>query len=54
MMDYISSKTKELVKEKDQAGFLEDIQEDLAELAPQHIAGLGITIEELNQWQRKR
>lgn len=51
MGDYISLKTKELVKEKDQASFLEDIQEDLSELAPQHIAGLGITIEELNQWQ---
>ncbi len=53
MEGYINSETKSLVEEEDRENFLEDVHEDLKELGPQRIAGLGITIEQLNNWLKK-
>jgi hypothetical protein len=47
---FISERTQQLIPSKDQIDFIEDINEDLKELSPQTISGLGITIEELNYW----
>lgn len=52
MHDYIQSQSKRLVNPEDLVNFLEDVQEDLKELSPQRIAGLGITIEQLNEWNQ--
>lgn len=47
---YISSQTSKLVKKEDQDAFIEDIREDLKEISPSRIAGLGVTQEDLKSW----
>jgi len=49
--EFIHSQVQRHVKDEDRTQFLEDIQEDLAGLNPQRIAGLGITVEQLNNWK---
>jgi len=50
MRKFIKLQTNEKIKEEDHAQFVEDVLEDLKEIAPQRIVGLGITNEELNKW----
>lgn len=47
---YISSQTRKLVAEKDRDAFLEDVIEDLEEIDKNYIAGLGITLDQLENW----
>ncbi|MBP9726042.1 MAG: Fic family protein [Gammaproteobacteria bacterium] len=47
---YVELQTKKHIPEKDQMNFKEDLIDDLVELAPPRIAGLGVTVEELQQW----
>jgi len=54
MQDYITTQTHELVKKEDQAAFLEDIQEDLAEISSQRIVGMGISVKQLNAWLKQK
>lgn len=48
--EYISSQTLKLIKKEDQEAFIEDIKEDLTEISPSRIAGLGITQDQLKSW----
>lgn len=47
---YVHAETDKQIPPKDQAEFLEDVWEDLEEIGPTRIAGLGITDAELNAW----
>lgn len=47
---FIEAQAASCVPISDQAFFMEDIQEDLREIAPQRLVGLGATVEELNIW----
>ena len=47
---YISSKVKKLIKTQDSAAFFEDVLEDLEQLDPHRIAGLGVTVDQLEGW----
>lgn len=56
LQNFIAEKAALITAQKDRDAFLEDIQEDIRELAPQRIAGLGITRQQLSEWlaiQRK-
>jgi fido (protein-threonine AMPylation protein) len=50
MRKYISLQTSNLVKEDDQQSFIEDVMDDLEEIDQNRIAGLGITLDQLNAW----
>src|SRR5262249_27811621 len=50
MEKYVSSQALYLVGEKDRQAFLEDVMEDIKELDQNRIAGLGITLDQLNDW----
>ncbi len=49
--DYVEKETQRLIPMIDQAEFIKTINEELSVLAPSHIAGLGITKEQLIAWQ---
>lgn len=53
MKDYMTSQTKALIAEKDQASFIEDALEDLQEMDQSRLAGLGITPDQLEIWLKK-
>ncbi len=48
--DYIQSEIKRVIPAADQQQVSEDLREDLAEMAPQRIAGLGVTPAQLADW----
>ena len=50
MKTYIDATLEKLINEVDRRKVRDDIDEDLREIAPERIAGLGISIEELNAW----
>lgn len=50
MQTYISSKVKKDIKSQDHSAFFEDVLEDLEQLDPNRIAGLGITVDQLKEW----
>jgi len=50
MEEYVSSHIPEVVKDQDKGLFLEDVMEDLKEMNQNRIAGLGITLEQLEHW----
>lgn len=50
MEEYINEVANELVKHEDKAHFIKNVYEDLAQLGPQTIAGLGVSVDELNAW----
>ncbi len=50
---YIENKARQHITAADQAAFVEDIREDLKELSPSRIAGIGISIIELEKWRQK-
>jgi len=54
MQNYIQTQIKKLINKDDRENFIEDIQQDLADIAPHRIAGMGITISQLNAWLKKR
>lgn len=53
LKEYISSEAMKLIGEKDRDAFIEDLIEDLKELDQSRIAGLGITLDQLNIWIAK-
>lgn len=53
LQQYIEAQALALPAE-DQAAFIEDVQEDLAELAPPRIVGLGVTRDQLARWLARR
>lgn len=50
----ISEMATQLVPTGDRDGFIEDIREDLQEISPQRIAGLGITRQQLALWMESQ
>jgi len=54
MVHYVRTASKALVTPNEQDSFIEDVLEDLQELNPNRITGLGITVEELNAWLNKK
>lgn len=48
---YIDVQAKSKIPEKDQARFKENVHEDLALISPSRLVGLGVTLEELREWQ---
>ncbi len=53
MDNYIKSKADKLADPSDQRQFIRNIQEDLEQLGPQSIIGIGITIRQVEDWQKK-
>jgi hypothetical protein len=51
LVDYIFHQSQKFVETKDRTAFIEDALEDLREIDQSRIAGLGITSEELKNWQ---
>ncbi len=49
---YIEQQTIISIPKIDQTSFIKTIQEDLDTLGPSRIAGLGITLDQLNTWQK--
>jgi len=49
---YIQNEVPKLVKKEDQEAFIQDLMEDLKEINPNRIVGLGITEKELESWNR--
>lgn len=54
MNEYISSQVHQLISSTEQEQFIEDLLEDIKEMDVSRIAGLGITIEQLNHWLKSR
>lgn len=52
--EYLAGEAARGIPEEHREGFLEDIREDLEEISPQRIAGLGITRQQLEHWLRSR
>ena len=52
LKEYITSQANQSVPEKDQSDFLIDVYEDLEYLDPSRIAGLGITVDQLEEWKK--
>ena len=52
MEEYIKSETSKLDDSNDRDQFIINIHEDLKELGPQSIIGLGITIKQVQDWQK--
>ncbi len=50
LMNYINSETANKIPEKNQEAFKKCLLEDLKEIGPQKIAGLGISAQELRAW----
>lgn len=48
---YIAAQAVERVAQKDQAAYIEDINEDLQQMDESRIVGLGITLDEFKNWQ---
>ena len=51
MQKYLEAQTIKLIPLENQAAFMEDLYEDLDNIGPQTIGGLGISVEQLNSWQ---
>jgi prophage maintenance system killer protein len=49
---FIAKRTKEMIPIEHHAKFIEHVRNDLAELAPYTIAGMGISVEELEKWKK--
>lgn len=54
MENYISQRSKELVKKEDRKAFEEDVLEDLKEMDFSRIAGLGVSRGQLDDWLHMR
>lgn len=51
---HIAEVATQLIPDGDRDGFIEDVMEDLEEISPQRIAGLGITRQQLELWLQSR
>jgi len=49
--EFIYSQANKIIPEKDRDLFIEDLFQDLHEIDASRIAGLGVTLEELNRWK---
>jgi len=54
MKKYIASEAVSLIKQEDCDQFNQHVLEDVEALDENHIAGLGITSEQLDEWESKR
>lgn len=54
MNEYISSQVHQLISSTEQEQFIEDLMEDIKEMDMSRVAGLGITMEQLNDWLKKQ
>lgn len=54
MLDFIATTVEQFAKPEDKESVIRNIHEDLTELGPQSIAGLGITGDELQAWYNER
>jgi fido (protein-threonine AMPylation protein) len=54
MKKYISIQAAKLITKKDRDAFVGDVLEDLEELDQNYIAGLGITVSQLESWRQKK
>lgn len=52
MDKYIKSRSDKLADPGDQKQFIRNIHEDLEHLGPQSIIGMGITIRQVEHWQK--
>ncbi|OAI47954.1 hypothetical protein AYO45_05445 [Gammaproteobacteria bacterium SCGC AG-212-F23] len=50
---YIHNQVKKFIDPEDQPAFVQDVKEDLHEINPERIAGLGITVSQLKEWLNK-
>ncbi len=53
MAEEVPLEAKKIVPQVDLGLFIEDVFEDLREIEPSRIVGLGITIEQLNHWEKR-
>lgn len=53
MIDFLKVEASKQIQEVDRQFFLEDVMEDLEDMNEIRIAGLGITLEQLQSWQKK-
>ncbi|MES2273652.1 MAG: TetR family transcriptional regulator [Chlamydiota bacterium] len=51
LKERVASHALNLVTESDRSSFIEDVDEDLAQMDESRIAGLGITLKEFKDWQ---
>lgn len=54
MTAHITRETARMIPAAHRHAFIEDVREDLTEIAPQRIAGLGITRQQLERWLQHR
>lgn len=54
LKNYVFTQSLKLINEKDRAEFCKDLEEDLEELDESRLAGLGVTLEELQGWINQR
>lgn len=54
IIDYVALETSRLVAAEDRKAFVEDVMEDLKEMDFSRLAGLGVTEEQLEYWQKLR
>ena len=50
--EYITSEIVKFTDPEDQKQLVSDIHEDLEQLGPHNIAGMGFTIEEVQEWRK--
>ena len=50
VQEHINDRAMQCVAENDLELFIEDINEDLGAISPHTIAGMGITVEQLQNW----
>ena len=50
---YLDAQTKLTIPETDQPRFKENVREDIILISPARLVGLGVTVDELTQWQNK-
>jgi hypothetical protein len=53
MQRFLGESALKLIPEKLRKSFIEDAQEDLKQMDENRLAGLGVTPEQLRQWQQK-
>jgi len=52
MDQYIKSRSEKFVDPNDQMQFIRNIHEDLEQLSPQNIIGMGITMKQVQNWKK--
>jgi len=52
MEKYINTMSKKIIDKNDQMQFIKNIHEDLEQLGPHSISGMGITIKQVDEWRK--